>query len=436
MASAGETLKQALWYVYESIGLPIKNMWLDQQENIQFPRAESQITLEYQTMNNSVEVKQADVVLITYPLDYAESNYTETQKLLDLDYYANKQSPDGPAMTYSIFAINANTLSQSGCSAYTYTLGGSLAYLRAPFFQFSEQNNDDIVTNGNQNPAFPFLTGHGGANQISPYGFLGIRTDQPMLFINPSLPPQIPYLRLRNFHFAGATLAASQNSTYTTLTRLVTPSVAGLIDAYANTTMPITVGSPNAAAENQTVINIAINQTVYVPNRVYWQELTMAGNLLQCLPATSEDGIAPGQFPVAAIDGATATRWQPQTNETASILVNMTGVAPSKIGAVFFDWGARPPRSALVEFGNMTDGEIIYGNEVRFSIDNITPSLPFNETEALSSGDKVVPVLGNTTEVATAGDTYSGEYVRLSITGSWQEDGLGATVGEFVVLGA
>jgi hypothetical protein len=436
MASAGETLKQALWYVYESVGLPIKDMWLDQQENIQFPRAESQITLEYQTMNNSVQVKQADVVLITYPLDYAESNYTEAQKLLDLDYYANKQSPDGPAMTYAIFAINANTLSPSGCSAYTYTLGGSLAYLRAPFFQFSEQNDDNIVTNGNQNPAFPFLTGHGGANQVSPYGFLGIRTDQPTLFINPSLPPQIPYLRLRNFHFAGATLAASQNSTYTTLTRLATPPEAGLIDAYANTTMPITVGSPSAVAENQTVITLAINQTAYVPNRLFWQEITVEGNLLQCLPATSEDNYAPGQFPVAAIDGATATRWQPQTNETASILVNMTGVSPSKIGTLFFDWGARPPRSALVEFGNMTDGEIIYGNEVRFTIDNIEPSLPFNATEALLSAEKVVPVTGNTTAISTAGETHSGEYVRLTITGCWQEDGAGATVGEFVVMGA
>lgn len=71
-------------------------------ENIEFPQSDVGITLEYQKMNNSVEVKQADVVLLTYPLDYDQNNYTTTNRQLDLDYYSNKQSPDGPAMTYSI----------------------------------------------------------------------------------------------------------------------------------------------------------------------------------------------------------------------------------------------------------------------------------------------------------------------------------------------
>jgi len=37
-------------------------------------------------MNNSVNVKQADVVLLTYPLDYDQNDYTEEDKLLDLNY--------------------------------------------------------------------------------------------------------------------------------------------------------------------------------------------------------------------------------------------------------------------------------------------------------------------------------------------------------------
>ena len=36
-------------------------------------------------MNDSVAVKQADVVLLTYPLDYGQ-NYTADDKSLDLDY--------------------------------------------------------------------------------------------------------------------------------------------------------------------------------------------------------------------------------------------------------------------------------------------------------------------------------------------------------------
>lgn len=66
-------------------GLEVNSTWQEQQRKIEFPSAASNITLEYQTMNNSVAVKQADVVLLTYPLDFNQ-NYTEADKLLDLDY--------------------------------------------------------------------------------------------------------------------------------------------------------------------------------------------------------------------------------------------------------------------------------------------------------------------------------------------------------------
>lgn len=334
-------------------------------------------------------------------------------------------------MTYSIYAIGANALSPSGCSAHTYTLAGLLPYLRAPFFQFSEQVVDDPRENGNTNPAFPFLTGHGGANQIVPFGFLGVRTDQPELFLNPSLPPQIPHVKVRTFYYAGATLSASLNSTHATITRLPTPAKAGLTDRYANSTLPLKVGTPNS--DEPTTYNIAINQTVYIPNRLYWQELTNEGNLIQCLPVQSDDQYAPGQFPEAAVDGATATRWQPMTNSSASILVNMTSIAPHPVSGLFFDWGTRPPRGAVVYLGNQTDGEVVYGTVTRIVVDDITPSIPFSVVQAADS-DEVVPVVGNTTTIDVEGGAWSGNYAQLVIEGCWTEDGKGATVGEFVLL--
>jgi hypothetical protein len=147
-------------------GQGINQTWDIQANDIAFPVAPSNITLEYETMNNSIQVKQADVVLLTYPLDYSLSNYTTAERMLDLDYvsisykttsrmyrltvfqYSNRQSPNGPAMTYSVFAVDANVLSPSGCAAYTYALNGFLPYLRAPWYQFSEQAVDDPVTNG------------------------------------------------------------------------------------------------------------------------------------------------------------------------------------------------------------------------------------------------------------------------------------------------
>jgi len=337
-------------------------------------------------------------------------------------------------MTYSVFAVDANTLSPSGCSAYTYTLNGFLPYLRAPWYQFSEQAVDDVNKNGGTNPAFPFLTGHGGANQVVPFGFLGVRTDQSILYINPSLPPQIPYVKVRNFHFAGATLAATMNTTHTTISRLMTPSSANIVDSYSNTTLPFAVGAPGSVPSAETH-TLAIGQTLTIPNRLYWQNLTHASNLLQCLPVTSKDSYVAGQFPVAAIDGATSTSWQPASNATASLLVNMTNVAASPVSGLFFDWGLRPPTSAIVYLGNKTDScGGIAGTEIEINVGAISPSLPYNAVAAAQSSQAVVPVVDNTTTVVVEGGVWSGNYARLEIEGCWEEDGEGATVNEFVLI--
>jgi hypothetical protein len=339
-------------------------------------------------------------------------------------------------MTYSVFAVDANALSPSGCSAYTYTLNGFLPYLRAPWFQFSEQAVDNTALNGDTNPAFPFLTGHGGANQVVPFGFLGIRTDQSVLYINPSLPPQFSHVKVRTLYYAGATLSASLNSTHTTLTRLLTPESANLVDLYANTSLPFIVGTPNSDPSTSTSYTLAINSTVTIPNRLYWQTLTYAGNLLQCLSITSPDPYAPGQFPIAAIDGATATRWQPASNDSASLTVNMSSIPVTPISGLYFDWGQRPPINASVYIGNSTDTSGgIYGNEIVINLSSISPNLPYNAAAAAASLDTVVPVTGNTTSISISGGAWSGDYIRLVISGCWEEDGEGATVGEFVLVG-
>lgn len=331
-------------------------------------------------------------------------------------------------MTYSIYAIAANEVSPSGCSANTYTLNGVLPYLRAPWYQFSEQEVDDFATNGGTNPAFPFLTGHGGFYQVVPFGYLGVRTDKAILSINPSLPPQIPYVKVRNFHFAGATFAASINSTHTNLTRLTTPHSLNLVDTYGNTTIPFIVDRP----DSNTTYNIAINQTITVPNRLYWQLNTDEGNLLQCLPAESSDAYTPGRFPLAAVDGATSTGWQPLTNESASLTVNMTTQPFAPITRVSFDFGVRPPRSATVYLLNSTD---VSAAVVKLELGPVTPSLPYNATAFALSNQEVTPYVGNTSffYVPPEDGVWSGKYARLVVEGCWEEDGEGATVGEFVL---
>jgi trehalose/maltose hydrolase-like predicted phosphorylase len=92
IASAAELLRHAN-ALRVAQGLPINDTWQTEWENIAFPSASSNITLEYQTMNDSVAVKQADVVLLTYPLDYGE-DYTADDKLLDLDYVGVRSIPE------------------------------------------------------------------------------------------------------------------------------------------------------------------------------------------------------------------------------------------------------------------------------------------------------------------------------------------------------
>ena len=72
----------------------------------------------------SVELIVADVVLLTYPLEYPQQ-----QPLKNLDFYALHTSPNGPAMTYSNFAIDAAQISVQGCATWSYLLAGSAPYV-------------------------------------------------------------------------------------------------------------------------------------------------------------------------------------------------------------------------------------------------------------------------------------------------------------------
>ena len=400
--------------------------------------------------SNTAVIKQDDVDLINYPLDYESANYTEADKLQSLDYYANKQSPDGPAMTYSLYSISANALSPSGCSAYTYALNGFQPYTRAPWYQFSEQQVDNPNTNGGTNPAFPFMTGAGGWHQIGPMGWLGARVTESQLVIQPALPPQIPHVSLRTLIFGGTGLKAVMNYTHTTLTR-VTPSSYLLppntTDRYANTTMPITVGFSIDSGYN---ISLALGQTLTIANRLYFDNTTTQGNILQCLPlatSSSSTSFQPGQFPLAAIDGAASTRWQPSTRNATSITIDMRTIPYQSVSGVSFDWGARPASTARIQLYNSSSSssssslsaanDASSGAETVFTFSPITASSPYNATSAAV----IEPYTGNmsffTFSPSSGGQVYSGDYLTLTIEGCLQSgDELGATVAEFNLFAA
>jgi len=115
--------------------------WARQAANVEIPvNTDAGIFLEYAGMNGSIAVKQADVVLIDDFLDN-QNPYT----LADLDYYAGRQSLDGPGMTYGVFSIVASEESPSGCSSYTYDLQGSVPYARGPWYQVCRDSRYGVL---------------------------------------------------------------------------------------------------------------------------------------------------------------------------------------------------------------------------------------------------------------------------------------------------
>jgi hypothetical protein len=95
------------------------------------------------------QIKHADVVMLTYPIDFPMSSGVG---LGDLNYYAPRTDLQGPAMTDAIHSIDASALNAPGCSAYTYMLRSYEPFLRSPYDQFAE-------TRSGSNTGFNFLTG-------------------------------------------------------------------------------------------------------------------------------------------------------------------------------------------------------------------------------------------------------------------------------------
>lgn len=111
---------------------------------------------------NGERIKQADANLLGYPLGIVADR---TARLRDLVYYENRIDPqNGPAMSYSIFAVQYARLGMTGKATEMFRR----CYrpnLRPPFGVFAETATSD-------NPYF--MTGAGGLLQAVLFGFGGL----------------------------------------------------------------------------------------------------------------------------------------------------------------------------------------------------------------------------------------------------------------------
>lgn len=324
-------------------------------------------------------------------------------------------------MTWSMFAINEAQLQEQGCAAYTYLQRGSHPYIRAPFFQLSEQVSDDWHTNQGTHPAFPFLTGYGGYLQVLTHGFTGFRAQEDAFFMDPMMVPQIPEgIKIKGLKYQGSVFDVEIGLENSTITRK-----RGAVASGSGTLSPIIVRIGGKACKRGDY-PLAVGESLTLQTRRPDLNGTIiAGNLAQCRPISSEHKWVPGSIPQAAVDGSNATTWQPLTPQLASLTIDLGNIC--RVSGVSINWGPTPPTAFTISGRNNSECEFA---EI-FMTEDIAISEPYLGPEEA----KIVRIRPGNSTMYLFGEIHQARFVRLSIEGTQGDDkSTGATVAEVAIL--
>ncbi|CEP25169.1 ATH1 [Cyberlindnera jadinii] len=322
--------------VADHLGVEKNPRWEKVHAHIYIPKSESGIVLEYSGMNSSVRIKQADVVMLTVPLNYKVESHRQ-ESIDNMLYYSLKQVDMGPAMTFPVFSMASRRLISYGCSSQSYLQKSVLPYVRLPFAQFSEQADDNVLTNGGTHPAFPFLTAHGGFLQAIVHGILGLkysaRVDpasnqiERYLAFDPVRPLALPGgVVLNGFKYMGQVL----DVTLTDFTATI---------KHRRGLSPITV-EVNERNERSGNYTLRPHSTLTVP--IYNPPLNIPGSCTECQQIANLTCGSPAEVPLSAIDGNNYTYWQPINREPARLLIDLG--KPQIVQSGLMIWGHRPPK--------------------------------------------------------------------------------------------
>jgi len=159
----------------EILGLEPNPEWQRVADNIPILEFEGGVTREHATYEGEM-IKQADVNLLTYPLNLVTER---GQMRRNLDYYQQRVDPLGPAMTHSVYSVISSRLGD-GAESYELFHKGFQPNKLPPFGVIAE-------VAGGTNPYF--ATGAGGMLQSVLAGFGGIElTDDGITTIETPLP--------------------------------------------------------------------------------------------------------------------------------------------------------------------------------------------------------------------------------------------------------
>jgi protein-glucosylgalactosylhydroxylysine glucosidase len=191
--------------------------WIDAESRVVMPFDTSkQYHPEYASYTYGTQVKQADTVLLGFPLEI-DFNMTPAIRANDLNAYGGKNTDiNGPAMTWGAFAIGYIELGEGFEQNASSNFNRSFSNVRPPFDVWTE-----TPTGGCPN----FLTGAGGFLQTAFNGYSGLRINMSSAtFHNPRQPEGATTTTLRGIAYLGNRITIVINQQTISVTVLTTPS--------------------------------------------------------------------------------------------------------------------------------------------------------------------------------------------------------------------
>ena len=334
--------------VRDHLEKPVPDAYRHIAANMHIPTSadDSRVVLEYTDMPFSAGIKQADVVMMMYPLGYQFSSPLHAQA--NIDFYALKQVDTGPAMTYPIYSIVAAATLDSGCSAESYLMKSVQPYLRGPFAQFLEQSNDNFDINGGINPAFPFLTAHGGFLQAILHGLLGLRFSYEVFDGRMQRFMEIKAYRLSmlpngvffpEIQYMNQSLSLNLSSTSVTIVNN------GPVTGHTGTVSGVNLRILHKTGRTSSMLlkpSKSVFFSVSARKKVQEKSLTECGRawFLNINRAWA------GDVTLLMHDGSNSTRWKAHRNSTSKVLIDLKETKPVTRGRI--NWGALPPKKLVV----------------------------------------------------------------------------------------
>ncbi|NXH80058.1 PGGHG glucosidase, partial [Edolisoma coerulescens] len=171
--------------------LPVPEEWEDRARKIKVPfDEERKYHPEYDGYSPGEPVKQADVVLLGFPLMHPMNAEVRRN---DLEMYEPVTDPAGPAMTWSMFAVGWLELKE--LQRARSQLEKCFSNITEPFKVWVENSDGSGAVN--------FLTGMGGFLQVILFGFTGFRITRSGLLFDPTFPDGVTELNVSGISYLG-----------------------------------------------------------------------------------------------------------------------------------------------------------------------------------------------------------------------------------------